>query len=86
MNPDVPDVSSLQNPQRQLERALIDEFLRRQGYEPAQADLLPEPQRTLLMTQASAYASGKLAEVDARAHLVHELHGDIEAAHKHTPR
>ncbi|MGB7219475.1 MAG: EAL domain-containing protein [Vicinamibacterales bacterium] len=81
-----PDVSALQDPQRQLEQALIDEFLRRQGYEPGEVDRLPDPQRTGLMTQASAYASGKLAEVDARAHLVHELHGGIEAAHKHGPR
>jgi hypothetical protein len=38
------------------------------------------------MTDASTYASGKLAEVEARAHFVEGLHGDVEDAHKAGPK
>lgn len=80
------DVSALEDPQRQLEQAFIDEFLRLRGYDPAKLDALPVPERELLMKQASAWASGKLAEVDARAYFVHEMHGGVEDAHKPTHR
>jgi len=86
MAADRPDVSDHQDPQQQLEQALIDEFLHRQGCERAQLNMLPVTQQKLLMTQASSYASGKLAEVDARAHFVHQMHGGLENAHKQTHR
>ena len=35
---------------------------------------LPEAVRLALLKEASRYASGKLCEVESRAHLVHELH------------
>ena len=82
MTADRPDVSALEDPQRQLEQAFIDEFLRLRGYEPAKLDALPRPERETLMKQASAWASGKLAEVDARAYFVHEMHGGVEDTHK----
>jgi hypothetical protein len=37
---------------------------------------LAERERKRLLLDASIYASGKLAEVEARARFVHELHGD----------
>lgn len=76
------DVSALEDPQRQLEQAFIDEFLRMRGYDAARLDTLPVHDRELLMKQASAWASGKLAEVDARAYFVHEMHGGVEDTHK----
>jgi hypothetical protein len=82
MTADLLDVSSLEDPQRQLEQAFIAEFLRLRGYEPAKLDVLPVPERELLMKQASTWASGKLAEVDTRAYFVHEMHGDVEDTHK----
>lgn len=86
MTADRLDVSALEDPQRQLELAFIDEFLRLRGYEPAKFGVVPVPERALLMKQASAWASGKLAEVDARASFVHEMHGGVEDAHKPTHR
>lgn len=73
---------TVRNVEAPLETALIDEFLRTSGYDPAAVQGLPPAQRERLMTQASAYASGKLAEVEARAHFVQGLHGDVEDADK----
>ena len=86
MTTDRSDVSPLADPQGQLEQAFIDEFLRLHGYDPARLDTLPVAERDLLLKQASAWASGKLAEVDARALFVHEMHGGVEDAHKPTHR
>ena len=77
-----PDVFPLADPQRQLEQAFIDEYLQLHGYDRARLDLLPVADRDLLLKQASAWASGKLAEVDARAFFVHEMHGGVEDTHK----
>jgi hypothetical protein len=59
-----------------LERALIDEFIRTSGYDPARLDELPEDQRRRLQRQAAAHAAARLAEMEARAHYIHELHGE----------
>lgn len=69
------DLLPFEDPQAQLERAFIDEFLRSRGYNRADLHALPEPEARLLMVQASAYAAGKLTEVESRAHFVHEIHG-----------
>ena len=56
------DPPPLQDPERQLERALIDEFLRVRGHDARSVE-------------ASVHAASKLAEIEARARFVHELHG-----------
>lgn len=70
-----PDARAVQDPEGQLERAFIDEFLRARGHNPKAIDALPEQERKTLLREASVYAAGKLTEVEARAHFVHELHG-----------
>ena len=65
----------LDDPQAQLERALIDEFLQKHGCSLATVNLKPPTERRNLLTQASQYAAIRLAEIDARAAYVHELHG-----------
>lgn len=72
---DQPDVSALEDPQGKLERAFIDEFLRSHGYHDSKRGELSDLQIERLMKQATAYASGKLSEVEARARFVHEIHG-----------
>lgn len=79
MSTDRPD-PTVKNAQAPLETALIEEFLRAGGHDPAAVRDLPPAERERLMTAASLYASGKLAEVEARAHLIHDLHGDAEDA------
>jgi hypothetical protein len=62
----------------QLERAFIDEFLRFQGYDGVTVNALPDAQRHALLTSASTYAATKLAEVESRAHFIHDIHGTAQ--------
>ena len=58
----------------QLEEAFITEFLERRGLTRSTLHDLPKAEVHALMKEASAYASARLSEVEARAHYVHELH------------
>src|SRR5690349_9885415 len=71
-----PDIRPIQDQMARLEQALIEEFIRRGGHDPAHLELLPPTEREALLKRASAYAAARLAEVEARAHYVHEIHGD----------
>ena len=68
--------SPSEDPEARLERALIDEFLQTRGHDSVSVERLPEGERTRLLQDASTYAAGRLAEMEARARFVHELHGD----------
>jgi len=68
--------SPITDPTAVLERALIEDFIRARGFDPARLRDLPEDQRVRLQCEASAHAAVRLAEMEARAHYVHELHGD----------
>lgn len=70
--------SPIRDPQAQLERAFIDEFLRQRGCDLSTVDRRPPDESKSLMTGASQYAATRLAEIDARAAYVHELHGSHE--------
>jgi hypothetical protein len=63
-----------EDPEGQLERAFIDEYLRLHGHDPATVRLLPEAEAIMLLEAASIYAGGKLAELESRAHYVHDIH------------
>jgi hypothetical protein len=74
-----------ETPLGQLERSLIDEYLRARGHDPHALSALPAPEREALLKDASVYASSKLCEVESRSHFVHELHdaiGDVPKAGK----
>jgi hypothetical protein len=64
----------MQAPLSGLERTLIDEFLRQQGYDASHLAQLSAAERDALLKSASLHASTRLAEIEARAHYVHELH------------
>ena len=72
------DGQPLLNPEGQLEQTLIQEFLRARGYDARALEALPEEDRKRLLTEASIHAAGKLAEVEARAHFVKDVHGSTE--------
>jgi hypothetical protein len=57
-----------------LEQSFIDEFLERRGLTRAMLSNLPSSEIHLIMLEATMYASVRLAEVEARAHYVHDLH------------
>jgi hypothetical protein len=67
------DIRPMEDPEGRLEQALIEEFLLGQGHDPRALDALPGDQRKHLLEAASIYASGRLAEIQSRAHYVHEM-------------
>lgn len=71
-----PDARAMEDPEGQLEKALIEEFLRARGLDAAAVQALPEHEAKRVLTEASVYAAAKLAEVESRARFVHQIHGD----------
>lgn len=59
-----------------LEQALIEEYLREQGYSLKTLETLPKDLAEKLMKDASQHASLKLEEVAARARFIEELRED----------
>jgi hypothetical protein len=81
MTRDDTDTHVLQPVLGNLERTLIDEFLRLRGLDDRDAlDTLPETERHDLLVEASTYASARLTEIESRSHYVHELHGAQDAS------
>jgi hypothetical protein len=64
----------LHDPLAELERAAIAAYLRSRGHDFDTLRQLPEDQADALLKEASIYASGRLTEVEKRAHYVDELH------------
>jgi hypothetical protein len=65
---------AIDTPLSQLERSLIETFVRGRGYAPDDLTALAEADRHALLKDASVYASSKLSEVESRARFVHEIH------------
>jgi len=65
----------LEEPQAALERAFIDEYLRVHGHDLRVLWTLPGDQVKAILREAALYAAMRLAELEARAHYVHEIHG-----------
>jgi len=57
-----------------LEKTLIETYLKGKGYTLEELEGLPKAEAKQLMKEASTYASGKLAELEDRAHFMQELH------------
>ncbi len=69
------DARPLEDPEGPLASALREEFLRARGLDAAALRAMPEDEANRVLADASVYAATKLAEVEARAHFVHEIHG-----------
>ena len=72
----LPDIRPQEDPQGQLEHSFIEEYIRLRGYDPTKIHCLPEDQRHLLLKEASVHAAMRLADVDSKAHYIHEIHGE----------
>jgi len=57
-----------------LEKLLIETYLKGKGYTMEILRSMPEEEVKQLMKDASTYASGKLTEVEVKAHLMQKLH------------
>jgi hypothetical protein len=71
-----PDTPKMEDQTAHLELALIEQFIRGRGYDPAKLHELPHDERAQLQKEAAAHTALKLAEMESRAHYVHELHSD----------
>ena len=66
--------TTVEAPLSQLERTLIEEYVRRNGYDPDKLAELDSDERERLLKDASVYASGRLMEVESRSHFLDEIH------------
>ena len=57
-----------------LEKMLIETYLKGKGYALEDLKYLPNVAAKQFLIEASTYASGKLAEVEVKAHLMQVLH------------
>jgi hypothetical protein len=64
----------IEDPQAHLERTLIDQYLQERGSSFETLINKPSEESRALLAKASQYALGRLAEIDARAAYVHEIH------------
>lgn len=71
-----PDAPVRTDQTARFESALIEQFIRAAGHDPTRLHELPDDERERLLKEAAKYAAGRLAEVESRAHLIHELHAD----------
>jgi regulator of protease activity HflC (stomatin/prohibitin superfamily) len=69
------DVPPIEEPLAELERRLIDEYIRRAGHDPDVLRARGDAAARKLLVEASIYAATKLTEVESRAHYVRDLHG-----------
>lgn len=69
------DVPPIEEPLADLERRLINEYLRGAGHDPEQLRASSDPAARALLRDAATYASARLSEVEARSHYVRNLHG-----------
>jgi hypothetical protein len=67
--------TALEDPQARLERALIEDFLQAKGCSLSSISLKSPGELQALLTQAAQYAAVRLAEIDARAAYMHQIHG-----------
>ncbi|NNJ10790.1 hypothetical protein EKD04_010660 [Chloroflexales bacterium ZM16-3] len=70
-----PQTDVLPCPGGNLENAYIKEYLHGLGYKPEDLKALPAAQRHDLLCAASMFASIRLADVEAKSHLIDEMHG-----------
>jgi hypothetical protein len=68
------EVPPVADPEAKLERALIEEYLHQHGHHLAELDGLADEERRRLLREASVFAAGRLAEIEARWHYVEDLH------------
>ena len=72
------DTPPLEEPLAKLERALIEEYLRAQGYDLVALYARSDAAAKAALRDAATYAATRLTEVESRAHYIHEIHGGAE--------
>jgi hypothetical protein len=70
-----PDTPRYEQPLAELERRIIEEYVRGTGNDPIELRERTDPKARQILTLASAYAAGVLTEVEARLHYLRSLRG-----------
>lgn len=70
----LPNCESKAQDEPNLEMLFIKEYLREKSFTLEDVRNLPKLEARQLMTEASAYASAKLAEMETQARLIKEIH------------
>lgn len=65
----------IDNSETELAKLYIEEYLRSKGHSMQSVSKLPEGEAKRLWVEVSLYVSGKLAEVSAKSHLMHDIAG-----------
>jgi hypothetical protein len=68
------DLPPLAEPLAELERRIIDDYLRDHGHDPVALRSSEDAHARQVLAAAATYASTRLSEVEARSHYVRELH------------
>jgi len=74
MTTDRTDIPPCEEPLAELERRIIDEYIRGLGHDPDTLRGSNDPAARRILIDASTYAATRLSEVEARSHYVRELH------------
>ena len=72
---DIRDTRPLEEPLAELERNIIDDFVRGAGFDPATVRTSTDADARKVLALAAAYASGRLSEVESRLHYLRSLRG-----------
>jgi hypothetical protein len=68
------DIPPLEEPLAELERRIINDYIRDHGHDPAALRASPDAAARKILVDASVYAATRLSEVEARSHYVRDLH------------
>jgi hypothetical protein len=74
MAADRTDIPPREEPLAELERRIIDDYIRGLGHDPDNLRASQDPAARRILIDASTYAATRLSEVEARSHYVRELH------------
>ena len=64
----------VEDPNAALERLFIEDYLRARGHTAESLHTLPASEAAVLLVAATLDASLRLADVESKAHYVHEIH------------
>jgi hypothetical protein len=70
-----PIVTPIHQPLDELERILIDEFVRSAGHDPVVLRARNDVVARKILASAAEHASGRLTEVESRLHYLRSLRG-----------
>ncbi len=69
------DIPPMEEPLAELERRMIDDYVRGTGQDPATVYARHDDAAKQLLANAAGFVAERLAEVECRSHYIRNLHG-----------